>query len=78
MGLNFQVARIPIPSGLNIAAWHEYLHDYSDNKTRGATAVFRGGGGGTYARYQNFKIPLKHLFQAKKAPLFFKNADFFQ
>ena len=31
--------------------------------------VFRGGGG-AYARYQNLKIPLKHWFLAKKAPLF--------
>ena len=46
MGLNFQVARIQIPSGLKIAAWHEYLHDYSDNKTRGG-----GGGGGVALRY---------------------------
>ena len=29
---NFQAARIPIPSGLNIAAWREYLHDYHDNR----------------------------------------------
>ena len=29
---NFQVARIPIPGGLNIAAWREYLNDYYDNK----------------------------------------------
>ena len=35
-----------------------------------------GGGGhsgtewGAYAHYQNLKIPLKHWFLAKKAPLF--------
>ena len=28
-----------------------------------------GGGGGTYARYQNSNIPRKHWFQAKKGPL---------
>ena len=39
----------------------------------GGTQVQRGGGGGgggAYACYQNLKIPLKHGFLAKKAPLF--------
>ena len=35
-------------------------------------------GGYINASYQNFKIGLKHLFLAKKASLFLKNADFFQ
>ena len=29
---NFQVAHMRITNGLNIAAWHGYFHDYSDNK----------------------------------------------
>ena len=38
--------------------------------------VYPGGSlrylGGAYVRYQNLKIPLKHWFLAKKAPLFLK------
>ena len=32
---NFQAARIPIPSGLNIDAWRKYLHDYHNNRIVG-------------------------------------------
>ena len=28
---NFKNVRVPIPSGLNIAAWKTYLHDYADS-----------------------------------------------
>ena len=37
----------------------------------GGALWYLWGGGGTYARYQNLKIPLKHWFLAKNAPLFF-------
>ena len=63
---------LPIYIHLEILQKYGMSHEECPDCPGGGGGHLRKYLGGAYARYQNLKIPLKHWFLTKKAPLFLK------